>query len=397
MRKLRIGVWLNDEYNPTVGGGYGYYSAMINALSHYQFNHADIIFLSLKNNLIKKLGSKPVYYVNISADNLSGIHRVIRFLSLKFSALSRLKKYYQNRTKINKEKINDWLYKYCDVTYQIIPGCPYSDYPFIYTLWDLGHKTTYVFPEFNENGIFEKRKQHHDNVPHKALMILCESHTGKSDAIKYLNLNEKRIKILPMFPSEVTKEELIPIQPKEINSQTKFIHYPAQYWAHKNHINLLRAFKEVLKEYDDLKLVLSGSDKGNYQYIIDYIAIENLDDHIIDLGFVSLENLKWLYQHSKGLIMPTLLGPTNMPPLEALALGCPAAVSFLPGHYESLGDNAIYFDPLNYLDIAEAIKILIKKERKDTEIIKIPTAYDNMKLLDNYFNELNTIRSLWKK
>jgi len=44
-------------------------------------------------------------------------------------------------------------------------------------------------------------------------------------------------------------------------------------------------------------------------------------------------------------VMPTFFGPTNIPPLEAFALGCPVAVSNIYGMREQVGDAALLFDP----------------------------------------------------
>jgi glycosyltransferase involved in cell wall biosynthesis len=273
--------------------------------------------------------------------------------------------------------------------------CKYENFPFIYTLWDLGHLNSYAFPEVSNEGIYEERKNHHDNIPFKALMVFCESETGKKEAIHYLRLNEERVRVLPLFPSGVISEKMTPSKPQMIDSDSIFIHYPAQYWAHKNHYNLILAFLLIAKKYPHLKLILTGSDHGNKKtYITKIINENNLEDRVIDLGFVPLEELKWLYLHSKGLIMPTILGPTNMPPLEAVALGCPVAVSDLPGHREQLGDNAKYFNPLDIEEIKNAIEYLFNNDNKPTTSLLL-TIQTNMVLLDKYFGEIKTIRHTW--
>jgi glycosyltransferase involved in cell wall biosynthesis len=125
------------------------------------------------------------------------------------------------------------------------------------------------------------------------------------------------------------------------------------------------------------------------------ISENDLTGSIIDLGFISIEELKWLYLHSLGLIMPTCLGPTNMPPLEALALGCPVAVSDIPGHHEQLGENAIYFNPFKIDEISAAIEKLICT-RSELNKILFNTVQSNMVILDQYFAELIPIRCSWE-
>src|SRR6185312_924610 len=42
---------------------------------------------------------------------------------------------------------------------------------------------------------------------------------------------------------------------------------------------------------------------------------------------------------------PSFFGPTNIPPLEAMSLGCPVASSYVYAMRERLGDAALYFAP----------------------------------------------------
>jgi glycosyltransferase involved in cell wall biosynthesis len=60
---------------------------------------------------------------------------------------------------------------------------------------------------------------------------------------------------------------------------------------------------------------------------------------------VSTEELAALYRNAFGLVMPTYFGPTNIPPLEAFALGCPVFYSDLPGLREQVAEGAFLFDP----------------------------------------------------
>ena len=394
MQKLRVGVWLRKNYNPTDGGGYGYYSELVDCISKTEFSNAEICYLGEHTLEQDSIGYYKYYTIKGQQRRMGFVLRWIKIFGTRAFRISFIQRYCYALEKKQNETLYSHLHDICDVIYYPLPMCRFSNYPFIYTLWDLGHLSSYAFPEVNDNGNFEGRKHHHDEIPFKALMVFCESETGKNDAIKYLRINEKRIKVLPLFPSGVISENVIPARPQIVHQDLAFIHYPAQYWAHKNHYNLIFAFRLVADSYPNVKLILTGSDHGNKSYVLNAIRENNLEDRVIELDFVSFAELKWLYLHSKGLIMPTLLGPTNMPPLEALALGCPVAVSDLPGHREQLGNNAIYFNPLDIEDIKKAIEILITRDIVQPPV-PIPTIKQNMNLLDSYFAELKMIRQTW--
>jgi glycosyltransferase involved in cell wall biosynthesis len=116
-----------------------------------------------------------------------------------------------------------------------------------------------------------------------------------------------------------------------------------------------------------------------------------LDNYILNLGFVNIEELKWLYQNSKCLVMPTFIGPTNMPLLEAAALNCNVACSDLPGHFEQLGDYATYFNPSDVIDMAIAISMSIEKEKSTIEFEFV----NYEEILHSIFLKAKHIRSCW--
>ena len=55
-------------------------------------------------------------------------------------------------------------------------------------------------------------------------------------------------------------------------------------------------------------------------------------------------DLPALYEGATALVIPTYSGPTNLPPLEATALGCPVIHSDLPEFREQMGEGALYCD-----------------------------------------------------
>ena len=120
-----------------------------------------------------------------------------------------------------------------------------------------------------------------------------------------------------------------------------------------------------------------------------------LENEIIQLGLVSLKELKWLYQNSISLVMPTLLGPTNMPLMEAYFLGCNVICSDFAGHREQLGDYAFYFDPLNAEDMANQMDLVYSKYQTNKNEV-IP--YNNQHIinaLEKIFDKAKKIRRNW--
>jgi len=394
MKKLRIGVWLNDNFKPETGGVYGYYTKLINTLNKYPFKNAEIVFLSDKKN--NQLKNKTIKWRPAKSKILKAILNLAKKLNPLFKNLINGLEKSMSR-EIN--ELRNEIYQYADVIYYPSHSCVYPDFPYIYTLWDLGHLSSYAFPELTMDGNFEVRKNRNDICLSQALMIFAESETGKKQCEKYYNINEKRIKAIPLFPSDVVSPGCLAKKPAKLAGGDFFIHYPAQFWAHKNHYNLLLAMTSIIKMFPDLKLILTGSDKGNKTHILNTVAELRLEKNVIDLGFVSLGELRWLYENSRGLVMPTLLGPTNMPLLEAAELGCPVACTNFSGHMEQLGDYGYYFDGIDPNDIARQVIAMIN-DKKNGVIKNYVSKFnlDNtMKAIDEAFGELKQIRFCWGK
>ena len=393
MQKIRIGVWLSKEHNPHAGGGYGYYDQILKTLSKLNGNNYEIKYLKEFDKKIKKVEPEVLYFqlpnLNKNSDKFF------------FKILNKLFRIFFSRNLILssdelKQNFKIKLSQFIDVIYYPTPNCLIDYFPFILTIWDLGHINSYPFPELSMNGIFEKRDDYYSKKISKALFIVCESKVGKEELLKYYPIYEKKIKIVSLLPSEIINDDIAEIKPMFFeNNNIDFIHYPAQFWAHKNHFNLIIAFKEVLKKKPTLKLILTGSDKGNLEYILCLINELDLNKNVIYLGFVSVQELKWIFINSKGLVMPTLLGPTNMPIIEAAILKCKVACSFLPGHIEQLGKYGFYFDPENTNEIASKILDMLDNS---VNYDNFYYSKDNSRLqLNDLFNHLISIRYCWGK
>lgn len=101
----------------------------------------------------------------------------------------------------------------------------------------------------------------------------------------------------------------------------------------------------VANAHPDIALVLSGGQRHAFAQVQAHVKALRLEARVFFVGYVPDADLAGFYKRARALVMPTFFGPTNIPPLEALALGCPAIVSGIYGMQEQCGDAALYFDP----------------------------------------------------
>lgn len=241
-----------------------------------------------------------------------------------------------------------WVFPSQDVwTYQV-------PVPALGVIHDLMHRYERRFPE--AGGQYAFREHHYGNICRFSVGILVDSEIGRMHVQESYGTSAEKIHVLPYVPPKYIHS---PIVPADVETQyhlpAKFVFYPAQFWEHKNHKRLVRAIARLKAEHPDIHLVLAGSQKNGYDSTRALVVELGLDANVHFLGYVPDEVMPTLYQRARALIMPTFFGPTNIPPLEAFALGCPVAISGIYGMPEQLGDAALYFDPESEAGIAEAI------------------------------------------
>jgi glycosyltransferase involved in cell wall biosynthesis len=103
------------------------------------------------------------------------------------------------------------------------------------------------------------------------------------------------------------------------------------------------------------ELVIVGEVRGFIDSDLDLLT-SNVDARIIFLGHVTNEVLRELYASATALVFPSLYEGFGLPPLEAMAAGCPTICSNAASIPEVCGEACLYFDPLNPAEIANRMK-----------------------------------------
>jgi len=113
----------------------------------------------------------------------------------------------------------------------------------------------------------------------------------------------------------------------------------------KNLINLFRAFKRLADEgRDELSLVVAGGRGWLYEDIFREVETLGLRDRIHFIGYVSDDELPYLYRCAEIFSFVSLYEGFGLPPLEAMASGVPVVVSDAPALCE-VGADAVLNAP----------------------------------------------------
>lgn len=82
-------------------------------------------------------------------------------------------------------------------------------------------------------------------------------------------------------------------------------------------------------------------------------------DGLLRVGVVSDTRLKALYEGAAGLVFASHYEGFGLPPVEAMACGCPVAAARAASLPEVCGDAAIYFDPQRVDQISDTMHALL--------------------------------------
>jgi len=407
---MKVGVYCPDN-NPTSGGVYTYQMELMCALSELAegSNHTFVVFTPYPDDLRQFIHSQKIQIIKTPKYSFfpSGFFNGLQYLvGVFFNKLFNYLPLIDNYRHINRfEK----LARSCEIGFLwfLTPAFIPVNIPYLATPLDLQHRIQPYFPEVVEGGLWERRESFYSHHLQCASIIVVGTETGRKEIERFFQVPSERIKVLPhptpRFVVEMAIDKKRDIL-KKYGIPHNYLFYPAQFWSHKNHANLLLSLQILKQKYNIiLPMVFVGSDKGNEKYIRKLISKWELSYQVHILGFVPREDMISLYQNAFALTYMTFFGPDNLPPLEAFALGCPVIASKVSGAEEQLGDAALLVDPKNPEQIADAIfnlynspdlrKILIDRGSKRAQKW---TGHDYVRNIFSILDEFEAIRRCWK-
>lgn len=399
---MRVGVYIGDHL-PSSGGGYTFVSSILKSFLDLNISEHTFVIIgdcdaidSCQNFLGSNYAFEFERVPELSFIEKVGI-RLRRFSGLAEHLFGGVSVWDRMVTR----RALDIMWFVGGGAYEP-PPCPY-----IATVWDIQHRTHPWFPEVSGRGEWVSREYSLKKFLARATFVVTGTKTGAEQLERFFQVPASVVRLLPHpTPDFSTEESELSPAFSEISIllSQRYIFYPAQFWAHKNHINLLHALKFLRESHSVvMDLVLCGSDKGNEQHIKDCVVRLGLTGQVHFLGFISIKEMVLLYRNAFALIYPSFSGPENLPPLEAFSLNCPVVVADYDGAREQLGDAAIYFDPRDPEDISDCILSLMEHDGLRGELVErgvqralqwMPRDYLNS--IVGIVSEFESVRRCWQ-
>ena len=226
--------------------------------------------------------------------------------------------------------------------------------PTVVTLVDIQEV---FYPQFFTTEDRYVRDFHFLGSTRMADRVITISEFSKETIAKHHRLPKKKVVTVYLNADECYYRSEQIARPPTRPLPQYFIFYPANFWKHKNHDLLLQALR-ILREERNLIIdaVFTGFEEPNGYPLAAKAEEYGLDQQTHILGYVTVEELAYLYRHARMLVFPSLFEGFGIPLVEAMAVGCPIVAANATSIPEIAAGAAELFDPASPRALAQAIE-----------------------------------------
>lgn len=233
-----------------------------------------------------------------------------------------------------------------------------SPVPAIISIFDITHFVIDPYPRKILNSLYYK-----NFIALSALRsrrVFTTSRTTKADLTRYMGVEEDKIDVVHASVSSrfsrQSPESMERVR-KKYGIPGRYLFYTGNSRPHKNLARLTAAYN-----------LLPDAIKRQYALVLAGVRTAANAANVKPLGFVDDADLPALYSGADLFVFPSLYEGFGIPPLEAMACGCPVISSNASCMPEILGEACRYFDPLDTAGMARGIAELLGDEAGRNEL-----------------------------
>ncbi|OGT14392.1 MAG: hypothetical protein A3F73_10560 [Gallionellales bacterium RIFCSPLOWO2_12_FULL_59_22] len=215
--------------------------------------------------------------------------------------------------------------------------------------------SVFAFPEAYSTGFRAWYRLALPTLARTAARIITDSHFSEGELVRYCGAPQDKIAVVHLGVDHMNR-----LQPdyhvlqKHGLGIKPYVLAVGSLSPHKNYMRLAQAFDLLRNE--DVDIVIAGG--ANSMVFSNSVSLSGRDN-VRFLGYVNDSELRALYERAHCFVYPSLYEGFGLPPLEAMACGCPTIVSDAASLKEVCGTATLYCNPESHEDIAGKIGLLL--------------------------------------
>lgn len=192
----------------------------------------------------------------------------------------------------------------------------------------------------------------------RAKKILTVSEFSKNELIRYCGFPETKIEVVYNGVNHITREPADPyfLLGRNIKPGNYFLSVATS--SPNKNIGLVMNALQFLDDVNTDLVTVGVADSSVFAQ-----PRVSRSRRLHNLGYVSDGQLRALYENALCFVFPSFYEGFGIPPLEAMACGCPVIVANTSALPESCGNAALYCDPHDPHDLAAKLRSVLKDEQ----------------------------------
>jgi glycosyltransferase involved in cell wall biosynthesis len=212
-----------------------------------------------------------------------------------------------------------------------------------------------------------------------AARILTPSEFSRRAILRHYKLDEQKVVVVPNAVSSsfrpVERESAAAIIEEQFGIRGPFILTVGDLQPRKNHLGLLHAFEETLRQHPHLphRLVFVGKETWYSKELHRAVSQSSIGDRVNFTGFVEDPDLLHFYGACHLFVFPSFYEGFGLPILEAMACGRAVERSSATAMPEVANAAGILFDPYSVPEMARAISDVLLDDEMRVRLERLGT------------------------
>lgn len=203
--------------------------------------------------------------------------------------------------------------------------------------------------------------------------IMSNSENTKQDLVKLFGIDESKISVVHHAIDSSLYQNVVS---NFDNSKKPYLLYVGMRDIYKNFSGFIKAVASSSLLMKDFDVIAVGARFNTAEKnLISSLGFAN--NQVKRISYVTDNQLAQFYKNAAAFVYPSLYEGFGLPPLEAMAAGCPVVCSNTSSMPEVVRNAGVYFNPLDIEDMSNAIERVVLSEDLKNKLVKL--GYENIK------------------